>query len=237
MISTRPRWSPTRLGTAAALGTWAALFWFLLLSGRTSLYLSPRTAWVVPTGAILLTAGLAGRLLTGRSRRPESLRPGIAWALGFIVLPAVLILAVPPTALGSFAASRRSLAAGALGATSNLEVGDRVTLAAVAAGVWSDQARRALADRAGSRVTFEGIVTRREGQPADEFVLTRFIVSCCVADALSVQVRVVGAPPGRFAEDQWVRVIGTFYPVGRETVVDASSIVGIERPQDPYLSV
>ncbi|MGH2738157.1 MAG: hypothetical protein ACRDHH_05020 [Actinomycetota bacterium] len=41
-------------------------------------------------------------------------------------------------------------------------------------------------------------MTRREGSPADEFVLTRFIVSCCVADALSVQVRVVGAPPGRF---------------------------------------
>jgi putative membrane protein len=116
-------------------------------------------------------------------------------------------------------------------------VGDRVTLASVAAATWSDEARRALADRAGSRVTFEGIVTRREGQPADEFVLTRFIVSCCVADALSVQVRVVGAPPGRFGQDQWVRVTGTFYPVGRETVVDASSIERIPRPDDPYLSV
>jgi uncharacterized repeat protein (TIGR03943 family) len=230
-------WSPARLGTAAALGVWAALFWFLLISGRTSLYLSPRTAWVVPTGAILLTVGLVGRLLTGRTLSPEPLRGRAAWALGFIVLPAVLILAVPPAALGSYAASRRSLAAGVVGGVPNVAVGDRVTLAAVAAGVWSDEARRALADRAGSRVTFEGIVTRRDGQPANEFVLTRFIVSCCVADALSVQVRVVGAPPGRFAEDQWVRVTGTFYPVGRETVVDAAAITGIPRPPNPYLSV
>jgi uncharacterized repeat protein (TIGR03943 family) len=234
---TEPRWSPLRLATAAVLGLWAGLFWFLLASGRTSLYLSPRTAWVVPVGAILLTAGLVGRLLTGRSRRAEPIRAGTAWALGLVVLPAVLILAGPPAALGSYAASRRSLASGVVSGPGSVEVGDRVTLAAVAAGVWSDEARRALADRAGSRVTFDGIVTRRPGQAADEFVLTRFIVSCCVADALSVQVRVVGAPPGRFAEDQWVRVTGTFYPVRRETVVDASSIEPIPRPDEPYLSV
>jgi uncharacterized repeat protein (TIGR03943 family) len=232
---TARRVSPVRVATAVALATWAGLFWFLLLSGRTSLYLSSRTAWVVPTGAIVLTAAAAGRLLTLRTPREEPLSPRTSWALGFIVFPAVVVLTLPPTALGSYAASRRSLSAGFGGPT--LEAGDRVTLAAVAAGVWSDEARRALVDRAGSRVRFEGIVTRREGAPADEFVLTRFIVSCCVADALSVQVRVVGAPPGRFVEDQWVRVSGTFYPLGHEVVVDAASVRAIPQPEDPYLNV
>lgn len=230
------RVSPVRLATAATLAAWAGLFWFLLLSGRTSLYLSSRTAWVVPTGAIVLTVAAVGRLLTLRAPREERLTPRTSWALGFIVFPAVVVLALPPTALGSYAASRRSLSAGFSGGPA-LSAGDRVTLAAVAAGVWSDEARRALVDRAGSLVTFEGIVTRREGSPADEFVLTRFIVSCCVADALSVQVRVVGVPPGRFEEDQWVRVSGTFYPVGREVVVDAASVRAIPQPQDPYLNV
>ncbi|HEX2025733.1 MAG TPA: TIGR03943 family protein [Actinomycetota bacterium] len=229
------RWSPRRLAVAGVLLVWAVVFWELLLTGRTSLYLSPRTAWVVPTGAILLTLAALGRLATARTERTERL--GSVWGLGLVVLPAVLILAVPPAALGSYAASRRSLAAGVVAGPSAVAVGDRVTLASVAAATWSEEARRALADRAGSRVTFEGIVTRREGQPAGEFVLTRFIVSCCVADALSVQVRVVGVPPGRFREDQWVRVTGTFYPVGRETVVDASTIDPIPRPSDPYLSV
>jgi uncharacterized repeat protein (TIGR03943 family) len=230
-------WSPLRLATAAVLAAWAALFWFLLISGRTSLYLSPRTAWVVPVGAVLLTIAVVGRLATARTRGEEGVRSGTAWAVGFVALPVVLILAMPPVALGSYAASRRSVAAGLATGAPNVAVGERVTLAAVAAGVWSDDARKALADRAGSPVTFEGIVTHREGQPADEFVLTRFIVSCCVADALSVQVRVVGAPPGKFAEDQWVRVAGSFYPVGRENVVDASSITPIPRPEEPYLSV
>jgi uncharacterized repeat protein (TIGR03943 family) len=230
-------WSPLRLATAAVLAAWAALFWFLLISGRTSLFLSPRTAWVVPVGAVLLTIGVVGRLATARTPREEAVRSGTAWAVGFIALPVVLILAMPPVALGSYAASRRPLASGFVTGAPNVAVGERITLAAVAAGVWSDDAREALADRAGSSVTFEGIVTHREGQPADEFVLTRFIVSCCVADALSVQVRVVGAPPGKFAEDQWVRVVGSFYPVGRENVVDASSITPIPRPEEPYLSV
>src|ERR671918_564763 len=191
-----PRLSPLRVAAGVALAAWAAVFWFLLLSGRTSLYLSSRTAWVVPTGAIVLTVAAAGRLLTARTPREERLPARMSWALGFVVLPAVIVLALPPTALGSYAASRRSLSAGVASGPA-LEAGDRVTLAAVAAGTWSDAAGRALIDRAGTTVTFDGIVTRRAGAPADEFVLTRFIVSCCVADALSVQVRVVGAPPGK----------------------------------------
>jgi putative membrane protein len=231
----RSHWSPTRLGAAAALGAWAGLFWYLLVSGRTSLYLSTRTAWVVPTGAIILTIAFLGRLATVRAPRAERLRWRTAWGLGFVVLPAVIILAMPPTALGSFAASRRSLSAGF--ASPAVQPGEAVTLPAVAAGMWSDDARRALISRAGSRVTFEGIVVKREGMPADEFILTRFIVSCCVADALSVEVRVVGTPPGKFEQDQWVRVTGTFYPVGHDVVVDASRVQPIPQPDNPYLNV
>jgi uncharacterized repeat protein (TIGR03943 family) len=154
-----------------------------------------------------------------------------------VVLPVVVILAMPPAALGSFAASRRSLASGAVTTAPDLEAGGEVTLASVAAAGWSQDARRSLVARAGSRVTFEGIVARRDGQPSDEFMLTRFIVSCCVADALSVQVRVVGAPPGEFEDDDWVRVSGVFYPLEREVVVDASRIEPIPQPDEPYLNV
>jgi putative membrane protein len=106
----------------------------------------------------------------------------------------------------------------------------------VAASSWSRDAMRALVRRAGSQVNFIGFVTRDSGMPEDEFVLTRFIISCCVADALSVQVRVVGVPPGEFAEDQWVQVRGTFYPVGGEILVDASDVTAVPRPSHPYLN-
>jgi hypothetical protein len=51
-----------------------------------------------------------------------------------------------------------------------------------------------------------------------------------------VQVRVVGVPPGEFAEDQWVRVRGTFYPVGDDILVDASDVTSVPRPSHPYLN-
>ena len=231
------RWSPVRLATTAALAGWAGLFWFILLSGRTPLYLSSRTAWVVPTGAIILSLAAAGRLATARTERAETLSSRTTWAVAFVLVPVATILALPPTALGSFAADRRSLSAGFSTGGPDLSGDGAVTLASVAAAGWSDETRAALVRRAGSPVSFDGFVSRRDGQAADEFHLTRFIVSCCVADALSVQVRVVGAPPGRFEEDDWVRVRGTFYPVGHEMIVDASSVEPIPQPSDPYLNV
>jgi uncharacterized repeat protein (TIGR03943 family) len=95
---------------------------------------------------------------------------------------------------------------------------------------------KALVQRAGTEVSFVGFVARDSSMPADEFMLSRFLVSCCVADALSIQVRVVGAPPGQFGEDDWVRVTGAMYPLGREVIVDASAVESVPRPKRPYLN-
>jgi putative membrane protein len=230
------RWSPVRLSTGVVLGAWAALFWFLLITGRSALYLSSRTAWVVPMGAVALTVAAVGRTATARAARAEPLPRRTAWGLGLILLPVVLVLVLPPAALGSYAASRRSAVGAGVVPAADLSTGE-ITLVNVAAATWSPEAMRQLVSRAGAPVSFEGFVTRREGTPADEFVLTRFMVSCCVADALSVQVRVVGAPPGPFEQDQWVRVTGHLYPIEGEFLVDASTVEAIPRPAEPYLNV
>ncbi|MBA3349841.1 MAG: hypothetical protein H0T12_04730 [Actinobacteria bacterium] len=112
-------------------------------------------------------------------------------------MPVVAVLALPPSALGSYAASRRSsfVGSGYLASPEDVASGD-LSLTDIAGALQSQGGERALARRAGSQVSLVGFVTREAGMPADEFVLTRFLVSFCVADALSVQVRVVGAPPG-----------------------------------------
>jgi uncharacterized membrane protein YcgQ (UPF0703/DUF1980 family) len=61
-------------------------------------------------------------------------------------------------------------------------------------------------------------------------------VSCCVADATIAEVRVVNVTPGQFANEDWVEVTGTIYPIGREVIVDASSIAEVARPDHPYLT-
>jgi putative membrane protein len=231
------RWSPLRLTTAGVLAAWAALFWFLLISGRSSLYLSERTDWVVPLGAVILSCAAVGRAVSGRVREPTGIGSKQAWGLGVIVVPVVAVLALPPSALGSYAASRRSSFTGAGFAASAEDISSgRLTLVDVVGAQRDAQAMRALAQRAGSEVNFTGFVTHDKGSPADEFVLTRFVVSCCVADALAVQVRVINAPPGKFKADDWVLVTGAIYPLGSEVVVQASSVTAVDRPAEPYLS-
>lgn len=228
---------PSRVMDTLALGSWAAVFWFLLVTDRTSLFLSSRTAWVVPTGAILLTIGFVGRLLSIRSEEPKPITVRSAWGIGLIVMPVITVMALPPASLGSYAASRRSTfsSGGIVTSAEDIAAGD-LSLLDVAGGLRSRDGIAVLVDRAGEQVDFTGFVRKEPGAPADEFVLTRFLVSCCVADALSVNVRVVGAPPGRFKADEWVRVSGSFYPLGRDVIVDSTDVHKVERPKRPYLS-
>lgn len=230
-------WSATKLASAAAMGAWAALFWWLLFSGRSFLYLSDRTDWVVPMGAIILTVAVVGRLWSARGPHPEPMRRSDAWRLGAIVLPVVATVALPAASLGSYATGRRSsfVSSGYTSTAADIESGE-LSLVDVAGALRSREAMQALVKRAGSEVSFVGFVTRDAGMPADEFMLSRFLVSCCVADALSIQVRIVGAPPGELAEDDWVQVTGAMYPLGREVIVDASEVTAVDRPKRPYLN-
>ncbi len=74
-----------------------------MLAGRTSLYLSTRTAWLVPLGAVLATVAAVGRLATARVRDPQPLGARETWAFGIIALPVVLLLTLPPATLDSYA--------------------------------------------------------------------------------------------------------------------------------------
>ena len=229
--------APGRVLGAVALASWALLFAWLLAGGRTALYLGARTSWVVPFGLAILVAALLGRLASLKTSQPRGVTAGAALSTAVIVAPVVLIIALPPASLGNYAASRRSTVGGAAFGSSTEDIGKgRITLFDVAGGLRSRESMKALVARAGADVSFVGFVARASGMPADEFMLTRFIVTCCAADALSIQVRVVGAPPGRLAPHDRVRVRGKMYPLGREVLVDASSVEPTPRPEHPYLN-
>jgi putative membrane protein len=230
------RWSAVRAATGIVLSAWAGLFWFLLLSGRTSLYLSTRTRWLVPFGAVILTCAAIGRLASARGRGPDPLSRRESWTLGAIALPVVLVLALPPATLGAYAVGRRSTFAGSGLQASARDVSGSLDFIDVGAAQSFDTALRQLQQRAGETITLEGFVTTEASAPPDELLLTRYIVTCCVADATVAQVRVVGVAPGVYANEDWVRVIGRVYPVGREVLVAAESIERISVPARPYLT-
>jgi uncharacterized repeat protein (TIGR03943 family) len=221
------------------LASWAGLFWFVLLTDRTNLYLSDRTAWVVPVGAAVLTIAALGKVAALRAGTGGTPSPKNMAEAAFLILPVVIVLALPTTTLGAFAASRRStLGSGAYGASPEEIAKGELSLADVAGALRTQGGLKALVSRASETVTFVGFVTRDAGAPVDEFTLNRFLVSCCVADAVAVQVRVVGTPAELdLQKDQWVSVTGSIYPLQSEVVIKASEIRKVERPKRPYLSV
>jgi putative membrane protein len=230
------RWSPSRVATGLVLAAWAALFWFVLGTDRTSLFLSSRTAWLVPSGAVLLTIAAVGRLASARTVHADRLSRRDAWILGVVALPTVVLVAMPPVTLDSYAVGRRaSFVASAIGDSVRVVSGP-LDFVDVAAAQSFDDAARSLARRAGERIVLDGIVSHEAAMPPDEFLLTRFIVTCCTADATHAQVRVVGAPPGAFEPDTWVRVEGRVFPLGREVLIAAERVESIPAPSDPYLT-
>jgi uncharacterized repeat protein (TIGR03943 family) len=227
------RWSAARVAAGIVLAAWAGLFWFIWLADRTTLYLSTRTAWLVPVGALLASTAAVGRLASARVERPEHLGTRETLMLGFVAIPVVVLLSLPPATLGSYAVGRRATSAG-IGASARIVSGP-IDFVDIAAARSVDTAAADLRARAGEIVTMDGFVTIDPGD-TDRFQLTRFVITCCVADATISYVTVVDAPPGRFADDDWVRVTGRIYPLGADILVDASSVTPISPPEDPYLT-
>jgi uncharacterized repeat protein (TIGR03943 family) len=228
--------SSLRVATALVLAIWAGLFWFLILADRLPFYLSSRTAWLALAGAVTLTVASLGLLRFSRVPEPEPLSARGIRRLVILATPAIAIGIFPPATLGSYAVAQRSTPPSGRYVSipgEDIDSGDLSLLDIFSLG-FNDQLNK-LSSRAGSVSSFVGFVSSSPTDNADEFQLNRFLITCCPGDAVSVQVRVVGAPPGRFQPDDWVRVTGRIYPLGKEVIVDASEIVKIERPARPYL--
>ena len=231
----RQLWSSTRVLAALVLGGWAGFFWWLWLSGRYYLFVGARTSWVVPTGAICLTIAAAGRFATSRVQRTKPLRGRQALLAWVLLLPAVTTLALPPATLGAPAAASRGNFADAGIRVSPEEIASgELTLLKIAAGQSSDSRYKALLARSGETATLIGFVTMGSKAPPHGFELNRFVISCCVADALVIRLPVEGLGAG-LDEDDWVQVTGQLAVLRDKVTLKAVEVKEIETPAHPYI--
>jgi uncharacterized repeat protein (TIGR03943 family) len=164
--------------------------------------------------------------------------PGVAWLL---VLPLLALLLIAPPPLGAFAAGRQSARPPVTTQTSY------PPLPAVEEGAvpltMTEYVFRALydADRSleGAKIRLSGFVTPTE-EPGT-YLLTRFTMNCCAADATAVSVEILG--DGARPADSWLEVEGAWEPrpgvePGTPTteppLLRASSVRPIEAPVQPY---
>jgi uncharacterized repeat protein (TIGR03943 family) len=84
-----------------------------------------------------------------------------------------------------------------------------------------------------------GFVYRETDFDEDHFMVARFTVSCCVADASALGLPVYAADSDTLEAGQWVRVQGTLIAGEfREDVlpiVQASQLEVVQQPEHPYL--
>jgi putative membrane protein len=220
---------------ALALVAWAGVFAWLWLSGESVRYLGPRTQWVVPVGAIGLGLAAAGYLYATRTDTPEriSLREGLG--LTGLVLPVVAAAVLANAQLGALAASNK-LSSRGIDSTALARLASRdakhVGFLQLNAAGRDDGLTRELGLGAGRPVELTGFVSKT-GRP---FTLSRFYITCCVADAVPIGVRVLPRKGAQLDRDDWVDVTGVLTRGDREWIVSALQIKHVKPPSDPYLS-
>jgi uncharacterized repeat protein (TIGR03943 family) len=221
----------TRLLRGLALLSWALFFDWLWLSGRASLYVGPRTTWVVTFGAITLTAAALLYLSSVRSReRAPAPRAAELGRLGVIVAPIVLAAMAPAVTLGAQAVGQKRADGAALAKRLGTD-GNSLRLYELAAAANNPEWAKLRGVEPGIKVDFDGFVSRPPRNGTLE--LARFMATCCAADAVpyAIEIKLPDATAS-FKENQWLRVRGTVGP--RRKSVVAEAVEPIDRPVNAY---
>lgn len=161
-----------------------------------------------------------------------------------VALPILLGIFVPPRPLGAAALETREL-------NLDLRTGNSNLPAAIAAAGrdsgprnildWWHTFQRTpdLSTLAGSDVEVQGFVYHDPRYGEEYFLVTRFVVSCCTADASAVALLVHWPQAAQMETDQWIEVRGTFVDGDledwRPPIIAADSILEIDIPSHPYL--
>jgi uncharacterized repeat protein (TIGR03943 family) len=169
----------------------------------------------------------------------------LTWGgVALVALPILLGVLVPPQPLGAAALANREVNVTLQGSALPAAVRAAAEKAATDKNVldWG-HTFAAAADPAqqfaGENAKVTGFVFRDERFAADQFMVTRFVVSCCVADANVAGMVVTWPQAAELSPDQWVEVAGTLAPgtLGGEAlpVLQAASVTDVAVPQQPYL--
>ena len=230
------------LRTVRAIGliAWGALFGWLWLTGESVRYLGPRTQWVVPVGAVGLTLAAAGYLRATRHEPSARARPLELLGLVALIVPILAAATLAHAQLGSLAASNKLSSRGidpsALARLASRDAHDIGFLQLNAAGRDSGLSRE-LGLSEGSPVRLLGFVSSEPSGGAP-YELSRFYITCCVADAVPVGVHVLKGAAGhvQVRRNDWLDVTGILNRGDREWVVHAVRVRHVDAPSDPYLS-
>ena len=192
-------------------------------------------------GVILLRPGRGRLTAAGQHGHGHGHGHGAGSRVGWLLVAPILAIAVvAPSPLGAYASSRAPTTLpvptrnfGPLPAASNGAVDLALTEFVGRARSGQGQSLQ------GASVRLIGFATANAR--GDGFLLTRFVISCCAADARPVRVAVRGGQPPWPTPDTWLEVTGTWRPETRSAedtrppTLDLTSLRTISPPANQYL--
>lgn len=236
-------WSKTAL--LLGMGIYLAV---LILTGNLTNYINIRFAWLAYLGAgIFFVLGLIhlyGLMipqeddLSPYMEQPDS-RYSITWGiLAVVAFPLALALLIPSRPLGVEAVNG-GISFNPVGVDTTqafqLNPLDRNVLD------WLREFNRSEtpAEFNGQEVDVTGFVYREPAFLPEDFMVSRFTMSCCVADAFAIGLPVTYEGAREFTDGVWVRVKGRLqasdFDENFVPIVYATSVEVIEQPKQPYL--
>jgi uncharacterized repeat protein (TIGR03943 family) len=235
---TSPRWHDW-LKVAVLLGMGVYLL-VLILTNRLSNYINLQFGWLTLLSAILLLA--LGSWSLWQMRRPTAY--GAAHLP--IQLSSVLVLAIP-LILGLAVPSQPLTASAITGGVSLSPVGGSTVQSYVKPPLernilewlreFSNTPNPAAFD--GMDVDVVGFIYREPTMESNQFMVARFTMSCCVADAFAIGMPVTSDEAADMADGTWIRIKGTLkagtFNGNSVPVITPTSIEPIDTPDQPYL--
>ncbi|MDQ2741476.1 MAG: TIGR03943 family protein [Chloroflexota bacterium] len=231
----------------------------LYLRGAMTLYINPVYIWPTTTaGIVLLGLGVGGivRARVGTTKtacgdgedcgcESSDRKPARLWPYVALCVPLLLAALLQPQGLAAFSALQRGPQVAGLTAIHGLGTVRRVSLSVDTNSFSLQDWAGALSadpnpkDYSGKPVTVSGMVLQAQGiAPPGYFMVMRYQVTCCIADARPIGLVVKDTSHGTVKNNQWVKVTGVMgassYQGSALAVVEPKSIQTI-KPGNPYM--
>lgn len=228
----------------AVLGAWAAGLAALLTAGRYSLFIRA-ALWPLLLASLLILLLFLLAMIARPAQAGRGPIQAATWIRGgMLLLPLFymsdLMSAGAASGLNSFALEKRSLGLGsasdslAVGSDADATTGDANKL--VSLGYIAKHLHRLI----GTRVLTDARVYRDPTLTGGEIAAYRFVVVCCAADAMPIEVVVHSPKTAGFKNDEWIRIGGTLRIEVKDgsqvPVIEADQVDPIAAPDEPYLS-
>lgn len=230
----------------ALIGMGLFLYW-KIYNGTLLYYISERFAWLTllaAIGFIIVGASYRYRAAPDSDHEHDHQHGNLSWGgLLLVALPVILGLLVPPKPLGAAAMSNRDFEVGSVTSASVPKTSQIISRPAGDKNVldWLIDFRLAKDPAAftDQEAKVIGFVYRDDRFGKDSFMVSRFVISCCAADAAPLGLMVRWPESAGLASDAWVEVKGRFQPGEFDgepmPFLIAEAVTPTDVPSQPYL--